>query len=145
MFTDNTIRLELPFKYPETIRVMFIPDIPGPLTIEIVPSTCTIMKSPDMPKEKPLPQNLRTFIGPGIDNSPVKPSTPTKPIGNAIFHPPTSHIADFATPDDSVMEPESEVEQGVVDAADKTIMNMNTGIKCPGSPLILNKFRTTRY
>jgi len=28
---DNIIRLELPLKYPETIRVTFIPDLPGPL------------------------------------------------------------------------------------------------------------------
>jgi hypothetical protein len=31
MFEDNTIRLELPLKYPETIRITFIPDTPGPL------------------------------------------------------------------------------------------------------------------
>ncbi|KAG1782445.1 hypothetical protein EV702DRAFT_1231871 [Suillus placidus] len=100
MFEDNTIRLELPLKYPETIRVTFIPDTPGSLTIEIIPSTCgSTAKSPDTLKDKPLLQNSRTFIGPGIDNSPVKPSAPTKPI------------------DDSVTEPESEVEQGVLDAA----------------------------
>jgi hypothetical protein len=31
MFEDNTIRLELPLKYPETIHITFIPDFPGPL------------------------------------------------------------------------------------------------------------------
>ncbi|KAG1778444.1 hypothetical protein EV702DRAFT_1044728 [Suillus placidus] len=133
MFEDNTIRLELPLKYLETIRVTFIPDTPGPLTIEIIPSTCgSTAKSPDTLKDK------------CIDNSPVKPSAPTKPIGNAIFRPLTTHIADFPAPDDSVTEPESEVEQGVLDAADKTIVNTSAGIKRPGSPLI-NKFRTTRY
>lgn len=54
MFEDNTIRLELPLKYPETIRITFIPDIPGPLTIEIIPSTCTTTRSPETPKEKGL-------------------------------------------------------------------------------------------
>ncbi|KAG1794927.1 hypothetical protein EV424DRAFT_1649043 [Suillus variegatus] len=102
MFEDNTIRLELPLKYPETIRVTFIPDLPGPLTIEIVPSTCTTTKSPETPKDKALPQHPRTFIGPGTDNSPAKPPVPTKPI------------------DDSVTEPESEVEPGTPGvAADK--------------------------
>ncbi|KAG1735326.1 uncharacterized protein EDB91DRAFT_1348329 [Suillus paluster] len=145
MFEENIIRLELPLKYPETIRITFIPDVPGPLTIEIIPSTCTTTKSPDMPKEKSLPQNSRTFIGPGIDNSPMKPSAPTKPIGNVILRPPTTHIDDFPAPDDSVTEPESEVEQGFVDAADKTIVNTSAGIKRPGSPLISGKLRTTRY
>ncbi|KAG1765337.1 hypothetical protein EDD22DRAFT_951152 [Suillus occidentalis] len=128
MFDDNLIRLELPLKYPETIRVTFIPDVPGPLTIEIIPSNCTTTKPSDTPKEKtPIPQHPRTFIGPGVDNSPTKPSVPIKPI------------------DDSVTEPESEVEQGVGGAADKTILNINTGIKRPGSPLVSNKSRATRY
>jgi hypothetical protein len=64
-------------------------------------------------------QNPRTFIGPGIDNSPVKPSAPATPIGNIIYRPLTTHIADLPAPDDSVTEPESEVDQGVLDAADK--------------------------
>ncbi|KAG1732005.1 uncharacterized protein EDB91DRAFT_1251942 [Suillus paluster] len=66
------------------------------------------MKSPDTPKEKVcadmflvLPQHLQTFIGLGIDNSPVKPSVPIKPI------------------DDSVTELKSEVEQGAPDVVDK--------------------------
>lgn len=96
MFEDNTIRLELPLKYPETIRITFIPDVPGPLTIEIIPSTCTTTRSPETPKEKALPQHQRTFIGPGTDNSPAKPPVPTTPI------------------DDSVTEPESEVEPGTI-------------------------------
>ncbi|OJA16765.1 hypothetical protein AZE42_10374 [Rhizopogon vesiculosus] len=29
---ENIIRLELPLKHPKTIRVTFIPDLPGPLT-----------------------------------------------------------------------------------------------------------------
>ncbi|KAG2066522.1 hypothetical protein BDR04DRAFT_1106604 [Suillus decipiens] len=124
---DNIIRLELPLKYPETIRVTFIPDVPGPLTIEIIPSTCTTVKSLETPKEKALPQHLRTFIGPGIDNSPVKPSVPTEPI------------------DDSVTEPESEVEQGALDVADKTVVNTSVSIKRPGSPLVSYKSRTTKY
>ncbi|KAG1820747.1 hypothetical protein EV424DRAFT_1402207, partial [Suillus variegatus] len=99
MFEDNTIRLELPLKYPETICVTFIPDVPGPLTIEIVPSTCTTTKSPETPKEKH--SNSRTFIGPAIDDSPAKPSISKNPV------------------DDSVTEPESEVEQGAPDVADK--------------------------
>ncbi|KAG1795237.1 hypothetical protein EV424DRAFT_1448435, partial [Suillus variegatus] len=79
MFEDNTIRLELPLKYPETIRVTFIPDVPGPLTIEI------------------------------------------NPVGEVISRPSTTHIADFPAlnTDDSVTEPESEVEQGAPDVADK--------------------------
>lgn len=28
---DNIIRLEIPLKYPDTIRVTFVPDLPGPL------------------------------------------------------------------------------------------------------------------
>ncbi|OJA12238.1 hypothetical protein AZE42_12542, partial [Rhizopogon vesiculosus] len=39
---ENIIRLELSLKYPETIRVTFIPDLPGPLTIEIIPSSVTV-------------------------------------------------------------------------------------------------------
>ncbi|KAG2046041.1 hypothetical protein BDR06DRAFT_977775 [Suillus hirtellus] len=144
MFEDNTIRLELPLKYPETIRITFIPDVPGPLTIEIIPSTCTTTRSPETPKEKgmctyffasdvaemflALPQHQRTFIGPGTDNSPAKPPVPTTPIGNVVFHPPTTPIADIPAPDDSVTEPESEVEPGTV-AADKTVVNTSTGIK----------------
>ncbi|KAG1840792.1 hypothetical protein C8R48DRAFT_64493 [Suillus tomentosus] len=126
MFEDNTIRLELPLKYPETIRITFIPDVPGPLTIEIIPSTCTTTRSPETPKEKALPQHQRTFIGPGTDNSPAKPPVPTTPI------------------DDSDTEPESEVEPGTV-AADKTVVNTSTGIKRPGSPLVSYKFHTTKY
>ncbi|KAG1838878.1 hypothetical protein F4604DRAFT_1691464 [Suillus subluteus] len=79
---------------------------PQTYMVENIPSTCTTTKSPDMPKEKLLPQNSRTFSGPGIDNSPVKPSAPTKPIGNVIFCPLTTRIADFPAPDDSVVEPE---------------------------------------
>ncbi|KAG1830379.1 hypothetical protein EV424DRAFT_291247 [Suillus variegatus] len=120
VFEDNTIRLELPLKYPETICVTFIPDLPGPLTIEIVLSTCTTTKSPETPKDKALPQHPRTFIGPGTDNSPAKPPVPTKPIGNVVFRPPTTHIAEIPVPDDSVTEPESEVEPGTSGvAADK--------------------------
>ncbi|KAG1780324.1 hypothetical protein EV702DRAFT_1043156 [Suillus placidus] len=109
---QRTTPYTLNYLYPETIHVVFIPDIPSPLTIEIIPSTCMTMKSPDMPKEKLLPQNSQTFIGPEIDNSSAKPSASTKPIGNLIFRPLTTHIADFPVPDDSIMEPESEVEQG---------------------------------
>ncbi|KAG1799983.1 hypothetical protein EV424DRAFT_1371499 [Suillus variegatus] len=119
MFEDNTIRLELPLKYPETIRVTFIPDVPGPLTIEIVPSTCTTTKSPETPKEKH--PNSRTFIGPAIDDSPAKPSISKNPVGEVISRPSTTHIANFPAlnTDDSVTEPESEVEQGAPDVADK--------------------------
>ncbi|KAG1893066.1 uncharacterized protein F5891DRAFT_1196880 [Suillus fuscotomentosus] len=73
VFEDNTICLELPLKYPEMIQVTFIPDLPGPLTIKIVPSTCTTTKSPEMPKDKH--PNSRTFICPAIDDSPNMPST----------------------------------------------------------------------
>ncbi|KAG0694716.1 hypothetical protein DFH29DRAFT_1083716 [Suillus ampliporus] len=111
MFADNVIRLELPLKYPETIRITFIPDVPGPLTIEIIPSTSTTTKPPDTPKEKST--QPRTFIGPGID--------------------------------DSVTEPESEVEQGAPDVADKTVVNISAGVKRPGSPLVSHKSRTTKY
>ncbi|OJA15129.1 hypothetical protein AZE42_11429 [Rhizopogon vesiculosus] len=38
---ENIIRLELPLRYPETIRVTFIPDLLGPLTIKIIPSSVT--------------------------------------------------------------------------------------------------------
>ncbi|KAG2144215.1 hypothetical protein DEU56DRAFT_910570 [Suillus clintonianus] len=126
MFEDNTIRLEIPLKYPETIRVTFIPDVPGPLTIELIPSTCTCTKSPETPKEKALPQHPRTFIGPGIDHSPVKPPVAAK------------HI------DDSVTEPESKVEQGDA-AADKTVVNTSVGVKRPGSPLVSHKSCITKY
>ncbi|KAG1828066.1 hypothetical protein EV424DRAFT_1387059, partial [Suillus variegatus] len=113
MFEDNTIRLELPLKYPETIRVTFIPDVPGPLTIEIVPSTCTTTEEKH--------SNSRTFIGPAIDDSPAKPSISKNPVGEVISRPSTTHIADFPAlnTDDSVTEPESEVEQGAPDVADK--------------------------
>ncbi|KAG1827768.1 hypothetical protein EV424DRAFT_1537148 [Suillus variegatus] len=71
-------------------------------------------------KDKALPQHPRTFIGPGTDNSPAKPPVPTKPIGNVVFRPPTTHIAEIPVPDDSVTEPESEVEPGTPGvAADK--------------------------
>ncbi|KAG1807208.1 hypothetical protein EV424DRAFT_1543985 [Suillus variegatus] len=56
------------------------------------------------------------------------------PIGNVVFHPPTTPIADIPAPDDSVTEPESEVEPGTPGvAADKTVVNTSAGIKRPGS------------
>ncbi|EGN92227.1 hypothetical protein SERLA73DRAFT_157123 [Serpula lacrymans var. lacrymans S7.3] len=36
---NNTISIELPLKYPETYRVTFTPDFPGPMTIEIKQSS----------------------------------------------------------------------------------------------------------
>ncbi|KAG1856140.1 hypothetical protein F4604DRAFT_1931999 [Suillus subluteus] len=77
------------------------------------------------------PQHLRTFIGPGIDNSPVKLPIPTKPIGNIVFHPPTTHIAELPAPDDSVTEPESEVEQGDPGVAYKLQSAVHSGCVLP--------------
>ncbi|KAG2745612.1 hypothetical protein P692DRAFT_20741293 [Suillus brevipes Sb2] len=143
----NIIRLELPLKYPETIRVTFEPDFPGPLTIEIVPST-TATKPQDTPRETGLSQLSRTFIGPGIDVSPIKTTTkPSNVVGKVISRPPTPNITNLPVPstniDDSLTEPESEEDQGALGPADKTlaIVNAASGIKRPGSPLFSNNPR----
>jgi hypothetical protein len=57
--------------------------------------------------------NSRTFIGPGLDESPAKASISKNPIGEVISCLPTTRLADYHDlhTDDSVTEPESEVER----------------------------------
>jgi hypothetical protein len=52
-----------------------------------------VLEYPDM--WQALLPNSQSFIGPGIDNSPVKPSISNNNIGEVISHPPITHVADF--------------------------------------------------